>query len=81
MVDLESEINDDIDQLVDLKTEIMRYMKRVNNPEYQTILELRYLCFKQWEEIADALGYTQRHTIRMHDLALESICVPREEER
>ena len=81
MVDLEGEINDDIDALVDLKAEIMRRIKRVENTEYQTILELRYLCFNRWEEIAVELGYTQRHLLRMHDLALESICVPREEER
>ncbi|MEN6637486.1 MAG: hypothetical protein ABFC56_16680 [Clostridiaceae bacterium] len=76
MVDLEGEINDDIDALVDLKAEIMRRIKRVENTEYQTILELRYLCFNRWEEIAVELGYTQRHLLRMHDLALESICVP-----
>ena len=76
MVDMESEINDDIDALVDLKKQIMRWIKRVENTEYQTILELRYLCFNRWEEIAVELGYTQRHLLRMHDLALESICVP-----
>ena len=78
MVDLENEINEDIDVLVDLKAEIMRRIKRVENTEYQTILELRYLCFKRWEDIAVELGYTQRHMLRMHDLALQSICVPSE---
>ena len=81
MVDLENEINEDIDALVDLKAEIMRRIKRVENTEYQTILELRYLCFKRWEDIAVELGYTQRHMLRMHDLALQSICVPSEVER
>ena len=78
ILDLESEINDDIDALVDFKAEIMRRIKRVDNMEYQTILELRYLCFKRWEDIAVELGYTQRHMLRMHDLALQSICVPLE---
>ena len=73
MVDLESEINDDIDTLVDLKAEIMRRIKRVENTEYQTILELRYLCFKRWEEISVALGYSMQHLFRLHDEALEAI--------
>lgn len=81
MVDMENEINDDIDTLVDLKAEIMACIKQVENPEHQTLLELRYLCFKPWEEIADQLGYTQRHMLRMHDLALESMHVPLEVER
>ena len=73
MVDLENEINEDIDALVDLKSEIMRRIKRVENTEYQTILELRYLCFKRWEEIAVEMGYSLRRLYELHDCALEEI--------
>ena len=73
MVDLENEINEDIDALVDLKAEIMRRIKRVENTEYQTILELRYLCFKRWEEIAVDMGYSLRRVYELHDCALEEI--------
>ncbi|MEA5048070.1 MAG: DUF1492 domain-containing protein [Eubacteriales bacterium] len=72
MVDLENEINEDIDTLVDLKAEIMRRIKRVENTEYQTILELRYLCFKRWEVIAVELGYDLRYLYKLHDQALEA---------
>lgn len=44
IVDMESEINADIDRLVDLKKEIAGVIHRVSNLEYQTLLELRYLC-------------------------------------
>ena len=73
MVDLENEINEDIDALVDLKAEIMRRIKHVENTEYQTILELRYLCFKRWEEIAVEMGYSLRRLYELHDCALEEI--------
>ena len=73
MVDLENEINEDIDALVDLKAEIMRRIKRVENTEYQTILELRYLCFKRWEEIAVEMGYSLRRLYELHDCALEEV--------
>jgi hypothetical protein len=73
MVDLENEINEDIDALVDLKAEIMRRIKRVENKEYQTILELRYLCFKRWEEVSVELGYSIQHLFRLHDEALEAV--------
>ena len=77
MVDMENEINDDIDRLVDLKADIMRRVKCVENTEYQTLLELRYLCFKTWEQIAVAMGYNLRHVYRLHDEAVESIKVPK----
>ena len=43
IVDLQAEINRDIDRLVDLKREMVRLIKAVDNTEYQTLLELRYL--------------------------------------
>ena len=73
MVDMENEINDDIDTLVDLKAEIMACIKRVENTEYQTLLELRYLCFKRWEEIAADTGYSLRRLYELHNSALEQI--------
>ncbi len=72
MVDMENEINDDIDTLVNLKAEIMACIKKVDNPEHQTLLELRYLCFKRWEDVAAELGYDLRYVYKLHDQALES---------
>ena len=72
----QAEINADIDQLVDLKREIMQVVKSVQNPEHQTLLELRYLCFKSWEDVAEELGYNVRHIYRLHDEAVEQITIP-----
>lgn len=76
IVDMENEVNADIDKLIDLKQEIMRTINAVENPEYHTLLELRYLCFKSWEEISVKMGYTRRHLYRMRDEALQKIKVP-----
>mgnify|MGYP001428356928 FL=1 len=77
IVDLQAEINRDIDRLVDLKREMVRLIKAVDNTEYQTLLELRYLCFKTWEQIAVDMGYNVRHVYRLHDEAVENIAVSR----
>ena len=76
IVDLQAEINCDIDHLVDLKREIVSVIKAVENVEYQTILEKRYLCFMTWEQIAVDMGYNVRHLYRIHDEALEKVVVP-----
>ena len=70
IIDLQSEINRDIDVLVDLKRDMVRVIKAVGDTEYQTILELRYLCFKTWEQIAVDMGYNVRHVYRLHDEAV-----------
>lgn len=76
IIDMENEINADIDKLVDLKQEIIRVIKAVENQELHTLLELRYLCFKTWEEISVEMGYTIRHIYRLRDMALKKINVP-----
>lgn len=72
MIDLENEINKDIDTLVDLKREFVSIIKKVDNTEHQTLLELRYLCFKTWEQIAVDMGYDLRYIHKLHNKALEN---------
>ena len=71
IIDLENEINEDIDTLVDLKREIVGVIKRIDNPEYQTLLELRYLCFYSWEKVAVEMEYDLRYLHKLHRKALE----------
>jgi len=73
IVDLQNEINTDIDRLIDLKREIVQVIKSVPDPEQQTILEKRYLCYLSWEQIAVDMNYSIQHIFRLHDKALENI--------
>jgi len=76
IVDLQNDINHDIDTLVDLKKEIMGVIKAVSNPEHQTLLEKRYLCFLSWEKIAVDMGYDLRYTHKLHIRALDECIIP-----
>lgn len=76
IVDLQEEINKDIDSLVDLKRDIVRTIKSVQNPEYQIILELRYLCFKTWEEIAVQMNCSIDNVFKIRKNALKSVVIP-----
>lgn len=76
IVDLENEINADIDALVDLKREMVATIKAVTDPECQTLLELRFLCFKTWEQIAVEMNYSIQHIYRLRDKALKMITPP-----
>ena len=76
IIDLENEINTEIDRLVDIKREITCLINGVSNPEEQTLLELRYLCFKTWEQIAVDMGYSVENIYRMHRKALKNLEIP-----
>ena len=73
VIDLEHEINDDIDRLVDLKREIIEVVNSVQPAEYQLVLEMRYLSFMTWEEIADRMCYSWRNVHYVHGKALQRI--------
>ena len=64
VIDLEHEINEDIDRFVDLKRDIQDTINKMENINYQLLLEMRYLSGKNWEEIAEQLNYNNGLSLR-----------------
>ena len=77
IIELETEINKDMVELVELKKDIIRRIKAVESTELQTVLELRYLSYMRWEEIAIELGYGIDNVFRLHRNALDEIRIPK----
>jgi DNA-directed RNA polymerase specialized sigma subunit len=73
LIDLENEINADIDRLVDLKRDIYEVFRSIHDPELQLLLELRYLCYKNWSEISVALDLDDRYVYKLHGRALTEV--------
>ena len=73
LMEAENELNGEIDRLVDLKRDIHRLLQRVREPELQLLLELRYLCFKSWSEIAVTMEYDDRYVYKVHGRALREV--------
>ncbi len=73
IIDLENDINKDIDRLVDLKKEISETISTIPDLKDRTILEMRYLSFRTWEQIAVTLSLDLRWIHRLHTKALQKI--------
>jgi predicted glycosyl hydrolase (DUF1957 family) len=73
IVDLEKEITAEMERLVELKKEITGVIGQVEDPTLQTLLEMRYLCYKDWPEIMSAMDYSNSSIHRLHQKALEKI--------
>lgn len=73
IIEVEESLKRDVENLVELKKEIMTTIHSVANLELQTLLEKRYLCFLSWEQIAVEMHYSIQHIYRMHDEALSSV--------
>lgn len=72
----EQRINEKIDKLVDLKTEIDAAIDQMNNAEERLLLKYRYLKNESWEDIAMDLNVSYRTVHRIHASALRNFVVP-----
>ena len=68
---LQQELEEDVDTLVSLKRRIGELIASVPSPEHRTLLELRYLCFRPWEQIAEEMHYSLHHLYKLHNAALD----------
>ena len=73
IVDLERDITEDLGHLMDLKQELQQVVDGVSRPEYQVILQKRYLEMEQWEDIASDMNYDVRYVQKLHGRALADV--------
>ena len=76
ITELENEITTSIANLMILKQAIRKSIRSVNNMECETLLEMRYLTFMTWDQIAAQLGYSQDYIYHLHRKALGLVRVP-----
>ena len=76
ILDLQREIQEDANELLNLKQMIRRCIKQVPDPESQIILEERYLRMVKWEQIATTMKMSMRTVFRLHDESLKKIEIP-----
>lgn len=55
------------------KQNVYATIQKVEKPEYQFLLEMRYLCFKTWAEIADQMHLEEHYVFRVHGQALREV--------
>ena len=73
IVDMEREITAEMERLVSLKREIAGVIGQVDDPTLQTLLEMRYLCYRDWPEICREMYYSNASVHRLHQRALKKV--------
>ena len=60
-----------IDELYEIKKEILAAVKELEDSTLRTLLIARYINFKTWEQIAAEMHYSYKHTVHiLHPKAL-----------
>ncbi len=73
LLEEEEALNASIAELVVLKREISDVLEQIHDPDRHLILEMRYLCYHSWEEIADTMNIHIRTVFRIHGHALQDV--------
>ena len=61
---------------VELKTEILELINKVDNPRWQLLLTLRYVERLNWDVIEEQMEITQNTRNKFHAQALECVKIP-----
>lgn len=73
ILEQEKILADEIKELARLSRDMILMLDKMSTPEYAKLLRLRYLDDELWEDIADEMRYSWRHTMRMHGYALTEL--------
>ena len=69
-IEYSEQINELIDKLIDMKMTVVGEIENIDDGLYRTLLTERYINNKDWETVANAIGYSPRRTMEHHNDAL-----------
>ena len=73
LIDLEAEINREIDCFVDARKAVTATIDKVEDARLHTVLNMRYVQLKTWEQIACYMGRSYQWVCKLHGTALQVV--------
>lgn len=73
IAELESDINNKVDELVDLKAQTLNVIYNLENRNQRLVLISYYLEMKTWEQTAVDMNYSWRQVMNIHGQALKEV--------
>ena len=77
IVDLEQQVQQEVDRLVKIKTDIREAINQMENVDEKLLLRYRYINFLNWEEICVNLNVSMRTVHRIHSSSLRNLKLPK----
>ena len=73
VLEIDAEINREIDELQTVQQEIRAALNQLEDENLELLMEYRYIDGLTWEQVAEKMHYSWRHTCRLHGEALAKI--------
>lgn len=73
LVELESLVNEKINEQIQIKTEILEAISQIRDRRQRIVLTEYYLNMKTWEQVAVEINYSWRQVMNIHGRALQEM--------
>ena len=73
IINLNDYINDKVDKLIDLKYQLIKAIEQLDDSKERTIIWMKYISSKSWDEIAEELKISKTTLFILHDEAVKKI--------
>lgn len=73
IIDFEAEINREIDFFIDARNAVTATIDKVEDARLHKVLNMRYVQFKTWEQIACYMGRSYQWVCKLHGTALQVV--------
>ena len=73
IINLNDYINEKVDKLIDLKYQLIQAIEQLDNSKERTIIWMKYISSKGWDEIAEELQISKTTLFILHDEAIKKI--------
>ena len=73
IINLNDYINDQVDKLIDLKYQLIKAIEQLDDSKERTIIWMKYISSKGWDEIAEELKISKTTLFILHDEAIKKI--------
>ena len=73
IINLNDYINEKVDKLIDLKYQLIQAIEQLDNSKERTIIWMKYISSKSWDDIAEELKISKTTLFILHDEAVKKI--------
>ena len=73
IINLSDYIDETVDKLVDLKYQLIQAIEQLDDSRERTIIWMKYISSKSWDEIAEELQISKTTLFILHDEAIKKI--------
>lgn len=73
IINLNDYINEKVDNLIDLKYQLIKAIEQLDDSKERTIIWMKYISSKNWDEIAEELKISKTTLFILHDEAVKKI--------